>query len=84
MLSVIYTSGNEHHRHTPLKPTETLFSGFALFLWIVIQRLATLIRDKARTKAEAAASKSQAESATRTAELLLDQNKEMEEKGLYL
>lgn len=56
-------------------------SGFALFLWIVIQRLATLIRDKARTKAEAAASKSQAESATRTAELLLDQNKEMEEKG---
>lgn len=56
-------------------------SGFALFLWIVNQRLASLLRDKARSKAEAAASKSQAESASRTAELLLDQNKEMEEKG---
>lgn len=56
-------------------------SGFALFLWIVNQRLASLIRDKAQSKAEAAAAKSQAESASRTAELLLDQNKEMEEKG---
>jgi len=56
-------------------------SGFALFLWIVIKRLAGLLSDKARTKAEAAAAKSQAESAARTAELLLDQNKEMEEKG---
>jgi len=43
--------------------------------------LASLIRDKARSKAEAAAAKSQAESASRTAELLIDQNKEMEEKG---
>lgn len=56
-------------------------SGFALFLWIVIKRLAGLLSDKARTKAEAAAAKSQAQSAARTAELLLDQNKEMEEKG---
>jgi len=56
-------------------------SGFALFLWIVIQRLAGLLSDKAKSKAEAAAAKSQAESASRTAELLLDQNKEMEEKG---
>ena len=54
-----------------------------LFLWIVIKRLAGLLSDKARTKAEAAAAKSQAQSAARTAELLLDQNKEMEEKGNF-
>ena len=56
-------------------------SGFSLFLWIVIQRLASLLKDKATAKAEASAAKSQAESASRTAELLLDQNKEKEEKG---
>merc|ERR1711868_84593 len=56
-------------------------SGFALFLWIVIKRLAGLLSDKARTKAEAAAAKAQAESASRTAELLIDQQKEKEEKG---
>ena len=37
--------------------------------------------DKARVKAEAAAAKAQAESASRTAELLIDQQKEKEEKG---
>ena len=58
-----------------------IFSGFSLFLWIVIQRLASLLKDKATAKAEASAAKSQAESASRTAELLLDQNKENEEKG---
>lgn len=57
------------------------FSGFALFLWIVISRLAGLLADKARVKAEAAAAKAQAESASRTAELLIDQQKEKEEKG---
>jgi hypothetical protein len=57
------------------------FSGFSLFLWIVIQRLASLLKDKATAKAEASAAKSQAESASRTAELLIDQNKENEEKG---
>merc|ERR1712014_12570 len=56
-------------------------SGFSLFLWIVIQRLASLLKDKATAKAEASAAKSQAESASRTAELLIDQNKENEEKG---
>ena len=56
-------------------------SGFALFLWIVISRLAGLLADKARVKAEAAAAKAQAESASRTAELLIDQQKEKEEKG---
>jgi len=50
-------------------------------LWIVIQRLASLLKDKATAKAEASAAKSQAESASRTAELLIDQNKENEEKG---
>ena len=60
--------------------TESL-SGFALFLWIVISRLAGLLADKARVKAEAAAAKAQAESASRTAELLIDQQKEKEEKG---
>ena len=49
----------------------------------MIKRLAGLLSDKARTKAEAAAAKSQAQSAARTAELLLDQNKEMEEKGNF-
>jgi hypothetical protein len=47
----------------------------------VIQRLASLLKDKATAKAEASAAKSQAESASRTAELLIDQNKENEEKG---
>jgi hypothetical protein len=50
-------------------------------LWIVIQRLASLLKDKATAKAEASAAKSQAQSASRTAELLIDQNKENEEKG---
>merc|ERR1711951_17738 len=54
-------------------------SGFALFLWIIISRLAGLLADKARVKAEAAAAKAQAESASRTAELLIDQQKEKEE-----
>jgi len=72
---------NQHLMYKFRAQRNLYISGFALFLWIVIQRLTTLISDKARTKAEAAAAKSQAESASRTAELLLDQNREMEEKG---
>merc|ERR1712130_433537 len=71
---------NQHLMYKFRAQRNLYISGFALFLWIVIQRLTTLISDKARTKAEAAAAKSQAESASRTAELLLDQNREMEEK----
>merc|ERR1712168_453613 len=56
-------------------------SGFALFLWIIISRLAGLLADKARVKAEAAAAKAQAESASKTAELLLDENQKREKEG---
>jgi len=55
-------------------------SGFALFLWIIISRLAGLLADKARVKAEAAAAKAQATSASRTAELLIDENRKREEQ----
>lgn len=53
-------------------------SGFALFLWIVISRLAGLLADKARVKAEAAAATAQAKSAAKTAELLLDESQKRE------
>jgi len=56
-------------------------SGFALFLWIIISRLAGLLADKARVKAEAAAAKAQAISASKTAELLLDENQKREKDG---
>jgi len=56
-------------------------SGFALFLWIIISRLAGLLADKARVKAEAQAAKAQAESASKTAELLLDENQKREKEG---
>ena len=63
-----------------LKNNEFL-SGFALFLWIIISRLAGLLADKARVKAEAQAAKAQAESASKTAELLLDENQKREKEG---
>jgi len=56
-------------------------SGFSLFLWFVMVRLSDLLKEKAQAKADAAAATAQAKSAARTAELLLDQNKEIEEKG---
>merc|ERR1712227_37398 len=56
-------------------------SGFALFLWIIISRLAGLLADKARVKAEAVAAKAQAASASKTAELLLDENQKREKEG---
>merc|ERR1739838_696502 len=56
-------------------------SGFALFLWIIISRLAGLLADKARVKAEAQAAKAKAESASKTAELLLDENQKREKEG---
>lgn len=52
-----------------------------MFLWIIISRLAGLLADKARVKAEAQAAKAQAESASKTAELLLDENQKREKEG---
>jgi len=72
---------NQHLMYKFRAQRNLYISGFALFLWIVISRLAGLLADKARVKAEAAAAKAQAESASRTAELLIDQQKEKEEKG---
>ena len=53
---------------------ETVFlGGFTLFLWIIISRLTD--------KANAATTKAQAESASKTAELHLDENKKREKEG---
>lgn len=72
---------NQHLMYKFRAQRNLYISGFALFLWIVISRLAGLLADKARVKAEAAAAKAQAQSASRTAELLIDEQKKKEEEG---
>ena len=76
--SATYTSGNFRGLCSKY---DYCFSGFALFLWIIISRLAGLLADKARVKAEAVAAKAQAASASKTAELLLDENQKREKEG---
>nr|XP_018668627.1 B-cell receptor-associated protein 31 [Ciona intestinalis] len=48
-------------------------SGFALFLWLVLRRLVLLISNSATLEIQGEAFRKQAESATRTAQDLLDQ-----------
>merc|ERR1712235_43883 len=72
---------NQHLMYKFRAQRNLYISGFALFLWIIISRLAGLLADKARVKAEAAAAKAQAESASKTAELLLDENQKREKEG---
>ena len=55
------------------KDGTVFLSGFALFLWIIISRLTD--------KAKAATTKAQAESASKTAELHLDENEKGEKEG---
>lgn len=55
-------------------------SGTALFLWFVIKRLLALITNAAQLIAENSAAKSQAESASRTANALLDAQKNAKEE----
>ena len=55
------------------KDGTVFLGGFTLFLWIIISRLTD--------KAKAATIKAQAESASKTAELLLDENQKHEKDG---
>ena len=63
-----------------LEVKKVFFSGFSLFLWTIIFSLASLLADWARVKAKAAAD-AEAESASKTAELLLDENQKHEKDG---
>lgn len=57
-------------------------SGFALFLFIVLRRMCTLLSIAAQSDAKAEASHKQAESASRTAQALMDdKEKDKDEEG---
>lgn len=84
-----YTASKEHahseghaHLEAEIQVSMKLFrsqrnyyiAGFALFLWLVIRRLVTLISAQANLLACCEASKKQAESATARAERLMEEN----------